>query len=84
MSNEYQINYFTEWFVKENDLIGGWCVMDINETPANTKRVPVADFMDELSSIHVASLHNNWLDTLEFGDTSIFDAETLVIPKVKD
>jgi hypothetical protein len=49
-----------EWFALPNDLIGGWCVMPINEQPSGGC-VEVADFIDGTFAVHIAQLHNEWL-----------------------
>lgn len=49
-----------EWFAVENDLIGGWCVMPVNESPSHG--VPeVADFTTKELAEHIANIHNTWL-----------------------
>jgi len=50
----------TPWFARENDLIGGWCVMPVDEPPS--LGVPeVADFTTQELAEHIAELHNQWL-----------------------
>ncbi len=49
-----------EWFARVNDLIGGWCVMPVDEPPS--LGVPeVADFTTRELAEHIAALHNHWL-----------------------
>lgn len=50
-----------EWFAKPNDLIGGWCVMAIDETPAKADEPEVADFIDEETARYIADMHNDHL-----------------------
>lgn len=46
-----------EWYPRENDLIGGWCVMPLDEGPSGG--IPeVADFMSERVAKYIAGLHN--------------------------
>lgn len=46
------------WYPRENDLIGGWCIMPIDESPSGG--IPeVADFMSERVAKYIAGLHNN-------------------------
>lgn len=49
------------WYAKPDNLIGGWCVMDIDATPGESSRSPVADFSSERMARHVAYLHNQWV-----------------------
>lgn len=49
------------WYAKPNDLIGGWCVMDIDQTPAQAQRPGVADFTSQALAEHIADLHNQHL-----------------------
>lgn len=58
-SNETVLN--TRWYPKPNDVIGGWCVMDVDESPGKANRPEVADFIDYPIAKHVADLHNNYL-----------------------
>jgi hypothetical protein len=46
-----------------DDLIGGWCITlkDDWRTPAEGART-LADFCDEPLAVHVADLHNKWLE----------------------
>jgi hypothetical protein len=62
MMNTGYLNY--RWYVHENDLIGGWCVMPIDEPPSYGI-AEVADFLTKECADHIAELHNNWLDTRE-------------------
>jgi hypothetical protein len=48
------------WYAKPDDLIGGWCVMDIDETPRLSGRPWVATFCSEQVARHIADLHNRW------------------------
>lgn len=48
------------WFARPNDLIGGWCVMPVDEPPSSG--IPeVADFTTRELAEHIVSLHNNAL-----------------------
>jgi len=56
------------WHAKSNDLIGGWCIMTIDATPAEADEITqgevmheVGCFMDEKTASHIADLHNRWL-----------------------
>lgn len=59
-SSEQVLN--TKWFPKPNDVIGGWCVMDVDETPSTARRAEVADFIDYPIAKHIADLHNAHLE----------------------
>jgi hypothetical protein len=49
------------WYARENDLIGGWCIMPIDLPPSSG--VPdIGDFLTQEVAQHVADLHNDWLD----------------------
>lgn len=48
------------WYARENDLIGGWCVMPENQPPS--KGIPeVADITSREVAEHIAELHNRAL-----------------------
>lgn len=49
-----------EWFVKRNDLIGGYCIMAINLYPS-CGLPEVADFISKSIAEHVVKIHNDWL-----------------------
>ena len=49
----------TEWYTKGNDLIGGWCIMPIDELPSRGC-VEVADFLCKEHAEHITNLHNEW------------------------
>jgi hypothetical protein len=49
------------WFARENDLIGGWCVMPADQPPSEGTP-EVADFIRQDVAEHIAELHNAWLD----------------------
>lgn len=52
------------WFARENDIIGGWCVMPVDEPPS--LGVPeVANYTTRELAEHIASLHNRWLGVRE-------------------
>ncbi|HZP53876.1 hypothetical protein [Actinocrinis sp.] len=59
------------WYAKPDDLIGGWCVMDVNRTPAEAQRPEIAAFTSQALAEHIADLHNanlereNWPYTHE-------------------
>jgi len=52
-----------EWFAKPDDLVGGWCVMPIDMTPAEAPQGigEVASFTFKEAAEHIANLHNTWL-----------------------
>jgi len=52
-------NFGMGWYVKENDLIGGWCVMPVDFTPADAPRdvCSVADFTTETDAQFIAVIH---------------------------
>lgn len=53
------------WHAMPNDLIGGWSVMNVHETPAMIRHsrgeVEVALFTSKEVAEHIAELHNLWL-----------------------
>lgn len=64
--NRCQADHYREhrWFARPNDLIGGWCVMPVDEPPS--QGVPeVADFTTRELAEHIAQLHNDWLDVIK-------------------
>jgi hypothetical protein len=50
----------SRWYAKPNDLIGGWCVMPLDESPSGGMP-EVADFIMQEAAEHIAFLHNQWL-----------------------
>lgn len=46
-----------QWYAKPNDLIGGWCIMPVEEMPSQGCWT-VGDFLSQGVAEHVASLHN--------------------------
>jgi hypothetical protein len=52
----------SRWYARPNDLIGGWCVMPVDEPPSGGMP-EVADFIRQEAAGHIAALHNQWLDT---------------------
>lgn len=50
----------TKWYARENDLIGGWCVVPL-DLPPSSGIWEIADFIDERAARHIAWLHNAWL-----------------------
>lgn len=48
------------WFVQPDDLIGGWCIMPINQPPSSGC-FEVASFMSKIAAEHVVFLHNRVL-----------------------
>lgn len=51
------------WYAKPNDLIGGWCVMDVDLPPSVANRAEVCDIMSEGMANHIVKLHNDWLES---------------------
>lgn len=55
------------WWPREDDTIGGWCVMTADQPPsmADWQRgeLQVGSFLGEDVARHVAELHNTWLET---------------------
>jgi hypothetical protein len=43
------------WFAKENDLIGGWCVMPVDDVPSNGVH-EVADFAHREAAVRRSAL----------------------------
>lgn len=52
-----------QWYVKPNDLIGGWCVMPMDSTPGDAPYgvSEVADFCSKEVAEHIVELHNKSL-----------------------
>lgn len=60
------------WYAQPDDLIGGWCVADVNRPPSTFTDPPpgtpaagcryIAAFTDEASARRIAALHNADLD----------------------
>lgn len=61
-----------KWFAQEDDLIGGWCVVPI-EQPPSSGVFTIANFMDERSARHIAWLHNQWNQTRRQGHAGLPD-----------
>ena len=57
-------------FAKENDLIGGWCVMNVDKPPsqANYKKneYDIADFVNEENAKFIASARQDVADLIEY------------------
>lgn len=51
----------SRWYARENDLIGGYCIMPTDEPPS-TGTYPIGDFLSQEVAMHVAALHNDWLE----------------------
>lgn len=53
------------WFVQENDLIGGWCVTNVDMLPSqmgyHLGELVIADMMTEPVARHIVELHNRSL-----------------------
>lgn len=45
------------WYPRENDLVGGWCVMPADLPPSSGVH-EVADVVSEEVARHIADLHN--------------------------
>jgi hypothetical protein len=45
------------WYAQPNDLIGGHCVMPVDQPPSSG-HPEAADFCHELVAVHIAELHN--------------------------
>jgi hypothetical protein len=48
------------WYARPDDVIGGWCVMPVDELPSQGM-FQVASFVSQEIAEHVALLHNIWL-----------------------
>ena len=47
------------WYAHPDDLIGGWCIMNIDLPPSQTSGIrQIASVCDETVARHIASLHN--------------------------
>lgn len=65
--NDPKKDIYYHWYAYPNDLIGGWCVMNIDKMPSSADghfEYAVADFISEELATHIATLHNNWLDEM--------------------
>lgn len=54
------------WYVYPNDLIGGWCITNVEKPPSEHNPYTfdehmVADFVCKEVADHVVDLHNAWL-----------------------
>lgn len=52
---------YYRWYPREDDVIGGWCVMPIDEPPSYGV-AEVAHFLTKECADHIAELHNSWLN----------------------
>lgn len=52
------------WYAHVDDLIGGWCIMPVDEPPSQGWW-QIADFIDEAAARHIVELHNEWFDKHE-------------------
>lgn len=51
------------WRAQPDDLIGGWCITLAEDPRTPAEGAPsLADFCDEPWAVHVAELHNKWLE----------------------
>jgi len=50
----------SRWYARPDDLIGGWCVMPVDEPPS-AGMPEVASFIMQEAAEHIAFLHNQWL-----------------------
>lgn len=51
------------WRAQPDDLIGGWCVtFEYDERTPAEGAVSFADFCSKLAAVHIAGLHNQWLE----------------------
>lgn len=48
------------WYPQPNDLIGGWCLMLVDDPPSQGGLM-VGDLLDEAIARHIAQLHNQQL-----------------------
>lgn len=46
------------WYVQPNDLIGGWCIMPIDEPPSQGEAMIVADVISESLAREIVDAHN--------------------------
>ena len=53
-----------DWYVQENDLIGGTSIMPADEPPSSGWP-EVAAFLSPKLAQHIAYLHNAWLDAVK-------------------
>lgn len=51
----------SRWYPQPDDLIGGWCVMPVDEPPSGGC-FAVADFISQEIAEHIAELHNASLE----------------------
>lgn len=51
-----------KWYAKENDLIGGWCIMSTDDPPSTQKGFPIGDFLTEELTNYIVELHNAELE----------------------
>lgn len=53
------------WYVRPNDLIGGWCITIIDKPPSEINPCEgvsiIGEFLGKELSEHIVTLHNNWL-----------------------
>jgi hypothetical protein len=49
-----------EWYARPNDIVGGWCVMPVDQPPSDGFP-EVANFTTQELAEHIARLHNDWL-----------------------
>lgn len=58
---KFQDYIYLKWYVRENDLIGGHCIMPVNQPPS--VGIPeIADFTSKEHAEHIVELHNTWLE----------------------
>lgn len=55
---------YSAWYVQPNDVTGGWCIMDVDDTPGNSGRPEIADFCEKEAAEHIVWLHNRWTEKL--------------------
>jgi hypothetical protein len=51
--------FYRKWYVQTNDLIGGTCIMPVDEPPSSGWP-EIADILSEKCAKHIVALHNAW------------------------
>jgi len=51
--------FYRQWYVQQDDLIGGTCVMPV-DLPPSTGWPEIANFLSQKCAEHIVALHNAW------------------------
>ena len=56
LSMQLDVSTGDRWYAKPNDVIGGFCITDTNQTPGVSGRPEIADFVNVIDAHLIATL----------------------------